>query len=711
MKTAAVVFFLWVCGLAGGQTFLVDPAGGGDFQTIQEAIYAAWYGDTIVVSPGLYEEDITFAGRDLTLTSTDPGDPDVVASTVINGSVYFEYAETDAARLKGLTILSNAFNATGDSDTQEHPAVSWPWLLWTDHRNGSSNKEIYGRNLETHELAAVCTQTGNQEYPDIYGNLAVWQDMRNSNYDIYGKDLSTGTEIAICTNTAMQNDPAVYGQVVVWRDFRNSNYDIYGKNLADGNELEICTHSASQFNPDIYEDIVVWSDQRNSETTGSDIYGKNLTSGEEFEICTAEGAQTRPAVSGEFVVWRDERNGNYDLYGKNRTTGIEFEVCTLESAQTFFDLSGPWVVWQDNRTGNEDIYAKNLIEGEEIVISSASGSQTNPAIDGTIVAWQDGRTTLPEIYWFDLRYPACSQTVLYGIVCRNAAPVIENCTVLGCVNYGIVGMELSAPTLLNNTIQYNYDAVSGCNGLLENNLITNNEYGVFECNGIIRNNHIAYNKAYGVESCGGLIGNNLIIRNHQTAIVNSDGDIVNNTLAFNGGGGLANCGGLVKNNILAFNQGIGISGVCENRYNAFWQNEGGSFDGEAVPGIGSIVEDPHFADADSNDYHLLSEAGRWDPAVSDWVMDERSSRCIDLGDPADDTQLELNPHGGRINLGAYGGTIEASQSTAGPGSVWPCIDPPSMDSNGDCMIDLTDLAAFCSQWLVCGRQSPDGCRP
>ncbi len=31
-----------------------------------------------------------------------------------------------------------------------------------------------------------------------------------------------------------------------------------------------------------------------------------------------------------------------------------------------------------------------------------------------------------------------------------------------------------------------------------------------------------------------------------------------------------------------------------------------------------------------------------------------------------------------------------------------CVDPPTMDTNDDCRIDLTDLAVFVSEWLTCG---------
>lgn len=62
------------------------------------------------------------------------------------------------------------------------------------------------------------------------------------------------------------------------------------------------------------------------------------------------------------------------------------------------------------------------------------------------------------------------------------------------------------------------------------------------------------------------------------------------------------------------------------------------------------------------DYHLRSENGRWDPTTGKWILDDQFSPCLDAGDPVRPVGLEPEPHGGRRNLGAYGGTLQASLS-------------------------------------------------
>lgn len=80
----------------------------------------------------------------------------------------------------------------------------------------------------------------------------------------------------------------------------------------------------------------------------------------------------------------------------------------------------------------------------------------------------------------------------------------------------------------------------------------------------------------------------------------------------------------------------------------------------AEPGQGNFLADPLFADPAAGDYHLRSSAGRY--TAAGWVSDGETSPALDAGDPAADHSQEPQPNGGRLNLGAYGNTAEASKS-------------------------------------------------
>jgi|GEM_PF-5983340 len=136
-------------------------------------------------------------------------------------------------------------------------------------------------------------------------------------------------------------------------------------------------------------------------------------------------------------------------------------------------------------------------------------------------------------------------------------------------------------------------------------------------------------------------------------------------------------------------------------------------DGSSVISVYSTAADPCFVDAgywDDNgtpdnlhddfwvdgDYHLKSQAGRWDPAMQSWVIDDVTSPCIDAGDPMTPIGHEPFPNGGRINMGVYGGTIEASKSYF---NAPPCETIMAGDINGDCRVDFADFHLLSMNWL------------
>lgn len=103
----------------------------------------------------------------------------------------------------------------------------------------------------------------------------------------------------------------------------------------------------------------------------------------------------------------------------------------------------------------------------------------------------------------------------------------------------------------------------------------------------------------------------------------------------------------------------------------FWRNTGGDLFGcqarfsrtsEAGQGQGNITDDPLFVDPNADDYHLLSARGRYWPEHDVWVLDRVTSPCIDGGDPNASPSEEPWPNGDLVNMGAYGGTAQASMS-------------------------------------------------
>jgi len=91
----------------------VNANGGAQFLSIQEAINVASNGDTILVHPSTYYENINFNGKNIVVASLflTTGNKDYINDTVINGNhngvvVTFQNGETSSAILKGFTITN-----------------------------------------------------------------------------------------------------------------------------------------------------------------------------------------------------------------------------------------------------------------------------------------------------------------------------------------------------------------------------------------------------------------------------------------------------------------------------------------------------------------------------------------------------------------------------------------------------------------------------
>lgn len=116
-------------------------------------------------------------------------------------------------------------------------------------------------------------------------------------------------------------------------------------------------------------------------------------------------------------------------------------------------------------------------------------------------------------------------------------------------------------------------------------------------------------------------------------------------------------------------------------------------------GDGNIDADPCFANPANSDYHLKSQAGRWDANSESWVQDDVTSPCIDAGNPGCPLGYEPNDVNNiRINMGAFGGTAEASKTP----DNWRNI----ADLTNDWTVDFNDLKVFVDYWLDTGECIP-----
>ena len=260
--------------------------------------------------------------------------------------------------------------------------------------------------------------------------------------------------------------------------------------------------------------------------------------------------------------------------------------------------------------------------------------------------------------------------------------IIDNNSALGA---GIHITYSSSPIIRNNVVQSNIAGDFGGGGiyviqysnpLIEKNLITGNEstngagvYVTGESSPVILNNLIVNNiNGAGIRIKGSgipVIINNTIVGNTASESYGGGVDIMSYSIPF------------IENNIIASNgDSYGIYAIVSPpilKYNNVWDNGAGNYNsiiGDQTGVNGNISVDPLFVDQLTDDYHLKSNGWRWDMTRGQWHYDEQTSRCIDAGNPGysladellvvpDDPNVQWAQNL-RINMGAYGGTTEAS---------------------------------------------------
>jgi len=280
---------------------------------------------------------------------------------------------------------------------------------------------------------------------------------------------------------------------------------------------------------------------------------------------------------------------------------------------------------------------------EPIVLNGHNVLVKNCALIGKGI-WIDGVSSASSIMIEGCSITAEGDNSDFGVGIRATKSVtLKNCLIAGFGDCGVAIINNSYQTLADGAPLIENCTVSGNrNGVVYSKTTTFTRYGTYIRNSIISGN-TGLDLANKVYTSGE--------SNYPVTIV--DGSIAYSLIDDDGSSLTFDGSGHYEHPVLGK-----ISRIASSAYS------------------NRITGDPLFADATSGDYHLKSIAGRWNGSA--WVTDDVASPCIDAGDPASAYANEPAPNGGRINLGCYGNTAEASKS-AGGGTA--DITPPSWNAS------------------------------
>ena len=281
------------------------------------------------------------------------------------------------------------------------------------------------------------------------------------------------------------------------------------------------------------------------------------------------------------------------------------------------------------------IYHENIdFQGKNLILSSTNSG--DPAIVvATVIQGSNQSSAVTFSGGEDASCVLAGFTIngtKQGIYCSSASPNIINCRIEKNSGAGIKLWNSSNPTITNCTIAGNGEAGIEMWTELIGRVPKYNSATITNCT-------IAGNLQHGISGGKPTITNSIIWANSPQEIADTQGTF--SVTYSDVQGGWAGEGNIDADPLFADP--------------GYWTNAND-------PNIIVEPSDPNAVWVDG-DYHLKSQAGRYDPNSQTWVLDDVTSPCIDAGDPGTPV-VEPLPNGGIINMGAYGGTVEASKSPA-----------------------------------------------
>ncbi|MBJ6725341.1 chitobiase/beta-hexosaminidase C-terminal domain-containing protein [Geomesophilobacter sediminis] len=167
-----------------------------DMATIQAAIDAAYNGDTVLVAPGTYLENIDFHGKNITVTSSGGADATIIDGNRNGSVVSLVSGETRASVLDGFSIRngSASYNGGGIYVGNSSPTIT--------------NNKVYGNTGDFGGGIAVYFGSPSIRNNSIYQNSGDWGG---------GISLTGSTTVAEVTgNSIYQNRASNGGGISLW---------------------------------------------------------------------------------------------------------------------------------------------------------------------------------------------------------------------------------------------------------------------------------------------------------------------------------------------------------------------------------------------------------------------------------------------------------------------------------------------------------------
>ena len=621
-----------------------------EYTSIQSAINAAADGDSVLVEPGTYAERVNFKGRAVVVQSTMGPDSTWIDGGGVDACVVMWSGEGAGSVLDGFTLYDGRYEyGAGVHLNGAEPTLRN--LRFLDCNAATSGGGIYALGPSSPVIESCsflnCTAT------DFGGGIAAYRASLTVERSIFSENsaatgggiwVSRGTSLIL--NCTLDQNVATVGAHGAFQDSSNATLS-----------NTIAVHATSS---GLWADATTSATVRYCDVWGNALDFDGLSAGEgcisedpgflpdshdlsEASPCIDAGdpGDLPPPGGGERI---DIGAREYD-YGVRVVT-----VSPGESIQAAIDTAQAG----DRIVVAPGTYFESLdMRGRLVELTSSDGPEVTvvDADSGGSVIWaHSGETAGTRISGFTLRNGFNVRGG--GVLIEGASPEVSDLIIEECGSSadgaGIYVRNWCSPLLENLVVRHCNSAQFG-GGI-----------AVYRASPTIRGSIIHDNLSE-------LSGGGIWVKDGQVVVDRC-------TIAYNAGGhGSGGTGGIhadrdadltIRDTIVSHSTiGAGIRALgavaVEISYTCSWGNQGPDW-ADVYSGEGSFSLDPDYVDAAGGNFHLASPAGYYEDGVNVGRVAGVFSACIDAADPASGIGSEPVPNGARANLGAYGGTAEAS---------------------------------------------------